>query len=377
MLHLPRQAPTSLSEGTGNFIQGPSTSGAPPEETITDENTDGGADAPTEWRQKRKKTIRVGATGIPIASRHSAAPKDADSVSMQIYVKVYTGAHAAYYGDYEAQPADGAPIVNTDRNPIPHASQFGCSGPLVSVEIAHGWSQERSNGNSIPAITTRRRRMLDPKDLDGYIGWLHIDDRCSSLERFANLSHTFLAQHVPRYVHNTIQSLLLKVRDTKEKRFIHGKFLVPGPIRYDGRLMHEKDRPCTFFSFPYLAVGDLDSSAKYLLAGESVIATRERLVPLLGATAPPMQDLQSHRKQKDRCVRSNHPPRMLFQSRYRLEPTTDRDNAQSIIGLSKSNVLGCIQIAQHDRPKMKGRKWNQKISVPQLWGLCVSGGKLQ
>jgi hypothetical protein len=70
-----------------------------------------------------------------------------------------------------------------------------------------------------------------------------------------------------------------------------------------------------------------------------------------------------------------HPVRMLLQSRYRLESTWKRDQNQSISTLTSREVMDCVRMPLGEDEQVKGNKWKQKIHVPQLWGLSISGGR--
>jgi hypothetical protein len=152
-----------------------------------------------------------------------------------------------------------------------------------------------------------------------------------------------------RRVSLTTASLLKRVKMTAERKSVGGKYLTTGPMRYDGISSqgNDSDRPCTFLSFPYFAVGDF--SAKH-------------------------RRKQASSGQRSAQHLAIHPVRMLLQSRYRLESTQRRDEAQSITSLLTSEVQDCIQLPQDAKVAVKSNKWKQKIHVPQLWGLSVSGG---
>jgi hypothetical protein len=144
-----------------------------------------------------------------------------------------------------------------------------------------------------------------------------------------------------------------RIRTTAERKTVGGKYLITGPLRYDGVSSQESetDRPCMFFSFPYFAVGDFGTQ-------------------------------QDHRhtfgvQRSKWASSSNHPVRMLLQSKYRLESTQKRDDAQSITGMLTSEVQDCIKLPQDASFDVKSNKWKQKIHVPQLWGLSVSGGRYE
>ena len=149
------------------------------------------------------------------------------------------------------------------------------------------------------------------------------------------------------------------MRANAERKYIDGKFLVPGPVRYDGQLSQsgEDDHPCTFFSFPYFALGDFESKAKE------------------EANQFPQNNTGSANAGRPMKGSGIHPVRMLLQSRYRLESTRKRDQDQSIGTLTTQEVVDCVRMPLGEVELVKGNKWKQKIHVPQLWVLSISGGE--
>jgi hypothetical protein len=129
-------------------------------------------------------------------------------------------------------------------------------------------------------------------------------------------------------------------------------------MRYDGRLSFggDNDHPCTFFSFPYFAVG------------KDITRTNSRAGATTDANIQPPNGLIAHAEDDD-----THPQRTLLQSRYHLESTELRDKKQSITSLSPQNVLDSIRLPK-GRPRFEGKKWTELIYVPQFWALSVSGG---
>lgn len=111
-----------------------------------------------------------------------------------------------------------------------------------------------------------------------------------------------------------------KVRQEGEKHFIHGRFLEPMVLRYDGRDSISSDKPdkyAIFFCFPYLT---------------------------LQATSTTMWSNDG----------SLHQIMGLLQSHYHMEDTRDRDKQQII---------------------QKANKYrNDIIHVAHLWGLVLSSG---
>jgi hypothetical protein len=130
--------------------------------------------------------------------------------------------------------------------------------------------------------------------------------------------------------------------------------MIPGPVRYDGRLSQDDfhDRPCLFFCFPYLAVGDFKRKSNEQTPGVQVSVQH----------SPPPK------------LSPVHPVRTLLQSRYRLESTKKRDSSQSITLLSKEDVQDCIRLPHGTIQPPRTKKWREKIHVPHFWGLSISGG---
>jgi len=130
--------------------------------------------------------------------------------------------------------------------------------------------------------------------------------------------------------------------------------MVPGPVRYDGRLSRDDfdDRPCLFFSFPYLALGDFKDRSNEQTIG----------VQALVSHSPPAK------------LSPVHPVRTLLQSRYRLESTKKRDSSQSITLLSEEDVQDCIRLPHGATRPTRIKKRREKIHVPHFWGLSISGG---
>jgi hypothetical protein len=153
-----------------------------------------------------------------------------------------------------------------------------------------------------------------------------------------NVFTRYVAQGLSPKVKSLTLRLLKRVRNTKEKEFANGRFLLPSVIRYDGLSKSGDDKPCTFFNFPYFCVQDPGSPT----------STR--------GTGP------------------EHPVRTLLQSRYRLENTGVRDGLQSITTLSQSEVNKCVRSQHIKLAQHSAGSFHAIIHVPQLWGMSLSGG---
>jgi hypothetical protein len=156
------------------------------------------------------------------------------------------------------------------------------------------------------------------------IRWLHIhSDNSLTMEGFqaAALDAPGLHDEERAIILRTIK----KVRQTSEKHFIHGKYLEPIAIRYNGNEKGpsgaEETKFVTFFNCPWFG-----------------------LRPLLR--------LQTD---KDAPV---FPIRTLIQSHYKLESTNRRDRGQIITKLAKDWI----------RP-------NLVLCIPQVWVMIISSSK--
>ena len=185
-----------------------------------------------------------------------------------------------------------------------------------------------------------------------------------------------MARKLPGKVAEISHSLLRRVKAVAEKIFTGGNFLIPGLVRYDVRSYREDDRPCTFFCFPYFAVGDFDQAPKSTSKLGTGLRNLKRAIPRRTKTVE--SDPVAQNRYATLVAGNLHPVRMLLQSRYRLESTRNRDLKQSITKLSQSEVHNCIRLYQTDYVPSRNEKskWHLPIHVPQLWGMSLSGGRL-
>ena len=117
-----------------------------------------------------------------------------------------------------------------------------------------------------------------------------------------------------------IARLLNKVQKICEKKFVHGRYLKPITIVYDGE----------------------DS-------GETCWKSKKTAT----FTSLPIFWLDSLQEQRSTTDPAEHPSRALLQSRYRLESTERRDKEQVIVTRS----------GQNEHPV---------LHVPQLWALIIN-----
>lgn len=121
-----------------------------------------------------------------------------------------------------------------------------------------------------------------------------------------------------------VARVLNKVQKTCEKNFIHGRYLKPITVVYDGEVFDEKcgnhKKTATFVSLPIFWLDSL----------------REQI-----STTDP----------------AGHPCRALLQSRYRLESTERRDREQVVVKMSRRNE-------------------HRVLHVPQIWALIINKSTL-
>ena len=145
------------------------------------------------------------------------------------------------------------------------------------------------------------------------------------------------------------KSLLSRVQLEEERNFRFGHYLNPCAIRYDGKVLDEKEsyRSSTFLNFPYFS-----------------LERRPSHPPVIA---------------NDPAYRS-YPTRTLLQSRYRLEDTLKRDGEQAVTKLSAHETEDCIRPAKTSFSTRKlslSRRRNDHariLCIPQFWCLSVSGG---
>ena len=131
--------------------------------------------------------------------------------------------------------------------------------------------------------------------------------------------------------------LLKRVRLLSEREFVGGRFLTPKAIRYDmlDDSRYGADKCCIFLNFPYLAVQKPRQAARF--------------------------------KKGD----PRHPIRTLLQSRYRLNETTEKDEAQCIRMLDSESLKACIKAPETETSHLTNDAAEELIHVPQMWALVI------
>lgn len=132
--------------------------------------------------------------------------------------------------------------------------------------------------------------------------------------------------------------LLKRVRLVSEREFVGGRFLSPRAFRYDmlDESRYGVDKCCIFLSFPYFAVQKPRESVRFKKGDE------------------------------------RHPARTLLQSRYRLNETSEKDEAQCIRMLDTDSLKSCIKNPfDAETSHLTGKTNDELIYVPQLWALII------
>ena len=129
--------------------------------------------------------------------------------------------------------------------------------------------------------------------------------------------------------------LLNKVRNTSEKKFVHGRYLKPITLVYEGE--------------------DTDSSASY--------PSEERRVPKIATfVSLPVFTISCPKRHDSTKDFEGHPVRALLQSRYRLESTKRRDKEQVI-----TKTTSIREQLAHE---------SHVVHVPQIWALMINNNTI-
>lgn len=150
-----------------------------------------------------------------------------------------------------------------------------------------------------------------------------------------DLVHQCQSQGVNKGQRGLTRRLLKRVRNTAEREFVGGRFLIPLALRYDNQDIsrYTVDKTCIFFSFPYFLVAKPGLRRHFDKGNE------------------------------------RHPPRTLLQSHYRLNKTVDRDEDQCISLLRDGAIASMINKAHKVKQFRLSRAIDDLVFVPQFWGI--------
>lgn len=155
-----------------------------------------------------------------------------------------------------------------------------------------------------------------------FIHWLHIQRPEMDLEEFERLA--LQSPRISDEMTLVVNHLMTMVREKLEKSFVHGRYMLPGALRCDGRDASKNDKE--------------DISAVWMC------------VPYFSLEA-------MHQHSRGEFSPSNlHPLRTLLQSCYDFESTRERD------------------VEQHNYLKA-GREEVSAVHIPQVWCLILGSGK--
>ena len=247
-------------------------------------------------------------------------------------------------------PDEEKAITNRPAQDHEHPSQSHIDTDLSTLSrdsakarhIALSWNLSRKDKRlvlelSVSAPQTKSEDEILPKR----VLWLHDEQRLLGIQKLEEIILKCKPRGLSKSEIGLTRRLLERVRNTAEKSFVGGKFLVPTALRYDNQDMsrYTVDQTCIFFCFPYFSVAE----------------------PSYGEYAG-----------KDS---SEHPPRTLLQSRYRLNKTTDRDKKQCIRLLTNKAVSSSDVARKARRISLPFQETGQLVYVPQLWGVLIGLGK--
>lgn len=167
--------------------------------------------------------------------------------------------------------------------------------------------------------------------------WQHSNFENISLDELETLAAQLKPSGLQESEIGLTRRLLNRVKLVTERAFVGGSFLAPTAIRYDmfDASSYGRDKRCMFLSFPYFAVTKAQSRVTF------------------------------------RKGDSRHSTRTLLQSRYRLNETVERDNAQCIRMLDADSLNSCIKAPWAETSHLTQKVTDELIYVPQLWGLIL------
>jgi hypothetical protein len=158
---------------------------------------------------------------------------------------------------------------------------------------------------------------------DHFIHWLHIQRPDMDLDEFERLA--LQSPRISDEMALVVSHLMTKVRKELEKAFVHGRYMLPGAFRCDGRdtsKNEKEDISAVWMCIPYFSM---------------------------------KTDHQFHGKAPS--TSNLHPLRTLLQSCYDFESTRDRDSGH------------------HGHHKIGG-KLAKTVYLPQLWCFILGSGKV-
>ena len=256
-----------------------------------------------------------------------------------IYQRRFAGRYAQV-PDEEKANLNGAAADRQESQPRHETDLSTASRDSAKARhIALSWSSARRDvlQLNLAAPQTKSRDEVLPKR----VLWQHTEQRLLGIKNLEDEIIKCQSRGLSESEVGLTKRLLERVRNTAEKSFVGGKFLVSKALRYDNQDVsrYTVDKTCIFFSFPYFCVANTLYGA-YPAKGEP-----------------------------------EHPPRTLLQSRYRLHQTIDRDDKQSIRMLSGKEVTSSIAIHAGDHVAIPDQGTQHLVYVSQLWGVVIGLGK--
>lgn len=156
-----------------------------------------------------------------------------------------------------------------------------------------------------------------------FVNWLHVTQQNMDLDEFERLA--LQSPKISDDMALVVSFLMEKVRKELERPFVHGRYMVPGCIRCDGKdpgSVDKEDIWATWISVPYFT----------------------------------LSSLQGDRNASSGFGSQLHPIRTLLQTQYEGQSTSDPDMGQ--------------YLKLHD-----GGKVPKTLHVPQIWFLVLGAGQ--
>ena len=251
-----------------------------------------------------------------------------------------------------------SPAATTHQNGGDAVNDFATVDKLAQGNVADGNAPHLAPEQRQPSTCQSRtsQSML----------WQHGEYRHPSLDKFKNQVAGCKEYGISQSEHGLFDPHIFeRLKNDFRRDFDGGKYLQPATLRYV--IQHPdsatEDQSCVFFSFPYLS----------LMRPQAVEGTGQK---------------------------SDHVPRTLLQSKYRLHNTKDRDKTQRITSLGldelKAYVVGsvadkrdaCASLGRSEQaismirrifswlPGFSPDPFDDRLHIPQLWGLLPGSNNL-
>lgn len=217
------------------------------------------------------------------------------------------------------------------------SSHYPPTQKTTSLDILLTWETRQADGAS-QAVLSAHVVLGDPLDgAKSSIIWQHSDWESAKVDDMSSLASQLKQHGLEDSELGLTKQLLKEVQDTSQHAFVGGSFLSPTASRHDliDNARYGKDRSCVFINFSYFTIHRPQTT---MVCGEENL---------------------------------KHPTRTLFQSRYRLNWTKDKDRMQCIRMLKSQSLKSCIECPESETSHLSEENNNELIHVPQLWAMII------